>query len=279
MGVAQQVKSALRPIYSAILPASIGRSRPVFDRVRRRYFARHPMKVKRDVQDPALAELLANGIVLLPKYFDGALIKTVHDKALAALEQVRGGGAPKEWNGMRFADDGVYRLLGIEQTVPETAAILNDPRLLTIAREYLGYPVRGTHAYLDYKPDFGKHDETTVPHMDSWMSQIKIFTLLNDIDPLSAPMVYWKRSHRDGEWRHEIDYQSFKPSYLGTAGVCPPHALRDRCGEKPGDLEKFTVTGPAGTVAIADVRGFHRASNVFGGYRLEVVQKITIETP
>src|ERR1700681_2019182 len=160
-----------------------------------------PMKVKRNVQDPALAELFANGIVVLPKYFDGALIKTVHDKALAALEQVRGGGAPKEWNGMRFADDGVYRLLGIEQTVPETAAILTDPRLLTIAKDYLGYPIRETHAYLDYKPDFGKHDETTVPHMDSWMSQIKIFTLLNDIDPLSAPMVYWQRSHRDGEWR------------------------------------------------------------------------------
>ena len=40
----------------------------------------------------------------------------------------------------------------------------------------------------------------------------------------------------------------------------------------------ITVTGPAGTVAIADVRGFHRASNVFARYRLEVVQKFTIAT-
>ena len=110
MGVAQQVKSALRPIYSAVLPASIGRSRPVFDRVRRRYFARHPMTVKRDVQDPALAELLANGIVVLPKYFDGALIKTVHDKALAALEQVRGGGRPA----MYHAESPPLLLIGLQ---------------------------------------------------------------------------------------------------------------------------------------------------------------------
>src|ERR1700730_13659188 len=214
MQVARQIKSALRPIYSVVLPmqliAGIRKSRPVFNRARRRYFAGHPMTLKRNVEDPALAELLANGIVVLPRYFDGALIKHCHDKALSALELVRLGNAPREWETLCYADDGIYRLRRIEKIVPETTLIVNDQRLLAITHEYLGYPIRGRANYVDYKPDFGKHDTTTVPHMDSWMSQIKIFTLLNDVDPLSAPLVYWRRSHLDADWRREIDYQHFK---------------------------------------------------------------------
>jgi hypothetical protein len=281
MAVASRLKSAIRPLYSAIVSqpmvAEMRKSRPVFNRLRRRYFNTHPIHTNKNPKDLALAELLANGIVVLPQYFDGTRIKDIHDKALAAAKLVREGNAPKEWSTLVYPNDGIYRLRNISEVIPESQMIVNDERLLDITREYLGYPIRGRANYLDYKPDFGKHDDTTVPHMDSWMSQIKIFTLLNDIDPLSAPLVYWKRSHFDREWRHEIDYQHFKASYFGSAGVCPPHVLRDKSGEKSSDFEKITVTGPAGTVVIADVRGLHRASNLFAGYRLEVAQKFTIE--
>lgn len=281
MPIASRIKSAIRPIYSTAvaqqLISGIRRSRPAFDRARRQYFANHPMVIKRNVKDPALAELLSNGIVILPGYFSPAIIKQIHDQARAAAERVRQGTAPKEWDSLVYGDDGIYRLRNIDQIIPQAAVIVNDERLLTITHEYLGYPIRGRSNYLDYKPDFGKHDDTTMPHMDSWMSQIKIFTLLNDIDSLSAPMVYWKRSHVDADWRREIDYQHYKETYFGSAGLCPPHVLRDRSGGKSNDCEKIICTGPAGTVVIADVRGFHRASNVFSGYRLEVAQKFTIQ--
>jgi hypothetical protein len=280
--LANQIKSAIRPVYTTVLSApflsGLARSRPAFDRVRRRYFSEHPMRTKRDVRDPALAELLANGVAVLPGYFDSVLTQKCHDKAFEALELVRQNRAPEEWETVRYVDDGIYRLKRGEKVVPEIASILDDERLLTITREYLGYPIRGRSNYIDYKPDFGKHDNTTVPHMDSWMSQIKIFTLLKEVSPLTAPLVYWKRSHVDADWRREFDYQHFRATYVGSAGICPPGVLRNRCGPA-GELEEVTVTGPAGTVVIADVRGFHRASNVFAGYRLEVVQKITIEMP
>jgi hypothetical protein len=283
MPVASSVKSAIRPLYSAIMkqPIVVGmrKSRPVFNRLRRRYFANHPVQIKKDVKDPALAELLANGVAILPGYFDSAAIRRIHDKVLPAAELVREGKAPKEWTTLAYANDGIYRLYKLPDIFPETKMILDDPRLLEIAHQYLGYPIRGRANYLDYKPDFGKHDDTTMPHMDSWMSQVKIFTLLNDIDQFSAPLVYWKRSHLDAEWRHEIDYQHFKETYFGSAGLCPPHVLRDKSGEKSSDFEKVAVTGPAGTVVIADVRGIHRASNVFAGYRLEIAQKFTIQMP
>jgi hypothetical protein len=281
MPVASSLKSAIRPIYSAILNqpvlTELRKSRSAFNRQRTRYFASHPIQTRKDAKDPALAELLANGIAVLPQYFDRAKIKEIHDKALPAAQLVREGKAPKEWTSVCYPNDGIYRLHRISELVPEASMILDDPRLLEITRAYLGYPIRGRANYLDYKPDFGKHDDTTMPHMDSWMSQIKIFTLLNDVDSLSAPLVYWKRSHFDQEWRREIDYQHFRASYFGSAGLCPPHVLREKSGEKSSEFEKITVTGPAGTVVIADVRGFHRASNVFAGYRLEIAQKFTIE--
>lgn len=283
MPLARTLKSAVRPLYSALMTqpavAGIRKSRPVFNRVRKRYFANHPIEIHQNPNDPVLAELLGNGIVVLPQYFASAKIKEIHEKALAAAKLVRADNAPKEWTTLAYRGDGIYRLYNVADVIPESQIIIDDEYLLDVTSKYLGYPIRGRANYVDYKPDFGKHDDTTMPHMDSWMSQIKIFTLLNDVDSLSAPLVYWKRSHFDREWRREIDYQHFRASYFGSAGLCPPHVLRDKSDEKSSEFEKITVTGPAGTVVIADVRGFHRASNVFAGYRLEVVQKFTIQMP
>src|SRR5262245_59263452 len=117
MRVINSVKSAIRPLYSAVVnqPAisEIRKSRPVFSRLRKRYFAEHPIKIKRDATDPALAELLANGVVVLPRYFDRAKIEQIHNKALPLAELVRQGEALMEWNTVSYASDGIYRLYGI----------------------------------------------------------------------------------------------------------------------------------------------------------------------
>jgi hypothetical protein len=275
------IKAAIRPIYQAALSQpyvwQMRHSRPAFARVRKRYFAKHPIYQKPNGGDPVLKELLKSGVVVLPGYFDASLIKEIHDEALGAAEKARNGTQPATWSTLSYAADGIYRLRNIEEIIPKAKLIVDDERLVRLANDYLGLPIRARGNYLDYKPDFGKHDDTTTCHMDSWMSQIKIFTLLNDIDALSAPLVYWKRSHLDLPWRRELDYQHFSESYFGSAGICPPHVLRDKSAGENSELEEVTVTGPAGTVVLADTRGFHRASNVFAGYRLEIVQKFTIQ--
>ena len=110
-------------------------------------------------------------------------------------------------------------------------------------------------------------------HMDSWMSQIKIFTLLNDVNNFNAPMVYWKGSHKDHNWRRNIDYFKFIGDDFGSTGTFPPALVREQENDKNNPLTEFSVLAPAGTVIIADVRGVHRASNLFKGYRLQIVQK------
>lgn len=277
MAFVSVVKSVLRPTYAALAETSIGRklrySRPAFERRSKAYFSMHPMYKKRSGADPALAELLENGLVILRSYFGKDLIQRVHDASLAAVKRVKANDYPAGWQTTIYEADGIYRIKNIETIVPEAHVILGDARLLNIMRGYLDGPLRNSANYLDYKPDIGKHDYTTVPHMDTWTSQIKIFTLLVDVDPLTAPLVYWRRSHRDAPWRRDFDYENFKGSERGISGVYPPAILRAREGVSEENLEEVIVTGSAGTVVIADTRGVHRASNLFDGYRLEIVQK------
>jgi hypothetical protein len=250
------------------------KTRANFDRIRQRYFAGHPMNLATVETDAIFRELCECGIVVLPNYFDAGLIRDLHSQALTVAQCIKDGSSPPDWQTVVYANDGIYRVNHIDSIVPLARLIVEDTRLLSIARRYLGAPFRTQSNYLDFKPDIGKHDYTTVPHMDTWSSQVKIFTLLVDVDECTAPLVYWRRSHRDMPWRHDLDYLNFTESELGSAGVCPPSYVRAREGRAPEQLEEFIATGKAGTVIIADVRGIHRASNLCHNYRLEIVQKL-----
>ncbi len=280
MNALAALKNQLRPGYRKLVEnptvQRLRKSRRVFDGKAKRYFASHPMNRPR-TGDPILNDLLDNGVVVLPAHFAADAIAPIHATCLEYAERVRQGNPDPAWSSVIYDSDGIYRLRDIETIVPAAKLIVEDRYLRSLVPQYLGLPIRAVNTYLDYKPDWGKHDDTTVPHMDSWMSQIKIFTLLSEVTPASAPMVYWKRSHRDRPWRRDIDYAHFSESDIGSAGICPPHMLRDRSGQENSELEKVTIVGPPGTVVIADVRGFHRASSVFADYRLEVVQKFTVQ--
>jgi hypothetical protein len=250
-------------------------SRWRFDQLRRSYFSQHPMSLPPVTSDPALASLCKDGFVLLTNYWDKNLIKQIHDKALPIAERCRHGEVFLENATVRYPKDGIYRVQSIDSVIPEVSVLVNDKRLMDIVGRYLGtFTYRTNLNYLDYKPDVGRHDYTTVPHMDTWRSQIKIFTLLVDVKNDTAPLVYWKGSHRDRPWRRDLDYLNFTGSLLGSTGTMPPAIVRAQEYLEDDPLQEVTLTAPAGSVIIADVRGAHRASNLYSGYRLELVQKI-----
>jgi len=252
----------------------------VFFAHKRRYFADHPVATHLPSANDLLARFLSDGILIVPDFHPQEIIVPLREKLLSMAQAVKAGTQPPEWSTYTYPDDGIYRIRSVETLVPEAKAILDHPTTNRLAHEYLGYPIRHAVNYLDYKPDSDRHDDTTVPHMDSWLSQVKIFTLLSDVTDANAPLVYWKRSQRDAQWRWMIDYFNWLGWDYGSAGICPPHMLRERAAlPGPNGIEKLTVTGRAGTVILADVRGFHRASHLRSGYRLEIVQKFTVVPP
>lgn len=254
------------------------RTETYFHLVRSRYFREHAIYDRPCDCSPELSELLDTGLLILPEYHDSRLISAVSEQARKLGERLKSGEGPELPNAVIYADDGIYRLRNIETHIPEIKAIINDTHLRQLVADYLHYPLKTSGNYLDYKPDIGKHDDTTVPHMDQWKSSIKIYTLLSDVTEENAPLIYWKGSHFDREWRRPMDCLNWAGTGIGSAGICPPHILRDRTGiDGPENLEKAVVTGKAGTVVLADTRGFHRASNLNAGYRLQIVQKFTVD--
>lgn len=270
------LKSVLRPAFSPLL--NYWRRRPFrFTREMDAYFRAHCTNAPSDSQDKNLLSLIENGFVVLSGYHDRSRIQLIHDKAYALLEQVRQGTPPRDARVLDYGEDGIYRLRDVEHHIPEAAAILNDKYLRSVLSGYLqASPVLAKSDYIDYKPDL-KHDYTSVLHMDSFKSQLKIFTLLSDVTERNAPLVYWSKTHRDGAWRRRFDYLYWLGDFVGTHGHVPITSLRElRESGGPEAPQEVKVTGPAGTVVIADTRGIHRASCLIDGYRLEMVQKFSL---
>jgi hypothetical protein len=275
-------KDVLRPVYYDTGAAKLvqrWRRRPAaFERERAAYMQHHVTAANDKPSDPHLAALVENGFVLIPALHDRALVQTLHDRIYDLAERVRTGRHDKEWKTLTYQEDGIYRIRDIEQVVPEARQILNHPLTNGLVRSYLQTAkFRTTGNYVDFKPDL-VHDYTTVPHLDSWKSQLKIFTLLADVGEANAPLVYFAKTHRDGEWRREFDYTMWSGDYIGGGGVVPPHVLRDlHNAGGPTAPREAMITAPAGSAIIADTRGVHRASNLRAGYRLQIVQKFTVE--
>jgi hypothetical protein len=275
--VIEAAKNALRPAFRAVgldrARQRVRNSRWYFDRVLDRYLESHSTVWPSHPDDANLATLVADGILVLPEYHDRNLIRSLHDRLLPTMERVRQGQADPAWNTLVYKEDGIYRLQDLGTTLPEASAVLADAYLASLATDYLGGMIRATRDYVDYKPDL-VHDHTTQLHMDSWQSQVKIFTLLCDVDEARAPLAYWAGSHRDGPWRRRFDHFFWTGDELGVAGMVPAYVLR-RLAEEDDRVREIIVTGKAGTVIIADTRGVHRASDLREGYRLEIVQKLT----
>jgi hypothetical protein len=276
------VKDVLRPVYYDTGAAKLvqrWRRRPAaFERERVAYMQRHVTAVNDKPSDPHLAALVEDGFVLIPALHGRALIQLLHDRIYDLAERVRTGKHDKEWKTLTYQEDGIYRIRDIEGVVPEARQILDHPLTNGLVRSYLQTTkFRTTGNYIDFKPDL-VHDYTTVPHLDSWKSQLKIFTLLADVNEANAPLVYFAKTHRDGEWRRQFDYTMWSGDYIGGGGVVPPHVLRDlHNAGGPAAPREVMITAPAGSAIIADTRGVHRASNLRGGYRLQIVQKFTVE--
>lgn len=239
-----------------------------FDKLHNLYFKDHPIRVGVSEADEHLQSLLDDGFVVLKNYHLKPTISDLKDKLCGIANQIKNNEfSDFESNDVvRYPEDGIYRLRNLPRYLPEMDKFFNDKYLLNLVQAYTHFPIRTTTNYLDYKPDVGIHDVTTTMHMDQWKASVKIFTLFSDVNEQTAPLVYWRKSHKPDMWRRRIDYFNNTGRDEGS-GFCPNILVQD--------MEKVTVTAEAGTVIVADTRGIHRASNLYEGFRLQLVQKFT----
>lgn len=162
--------------------------------------------------------------------------------------------------------------------IPRLRPFFEHPLIGDIARSYLSRDAVSLRRTVGLKTVVGDFPSFELNfHMDTWKPRLKVFLFLDDVTPLTAPMVYLKGSHQ-GLWRlwteeriarlyrtgdHGFATRDRDFWYLGSFWLHEVRQLRNDHG-----FTELECTGPAGTALVFDGRGLHHATPLRAGRRL-----------
>lgn len=142
-------------------------------------------------------------------------------------------------------------------SVPAAQDIVADRSLFEIARRYLGgEPVQDLVAMwwsaAVRSTDRGAADAAQQFHFDlDRLRFLKVFVFLTDVDEEHGPHVYVRGTHRSAPQRFRAD------------GRHPDEEVLPAFGD-----DVCSISGPRGTVFLADTRGLHKGRALQRGHRL-----------
>jgi hypothetical protein len=141
---------------------------------------------------------------------------------------------------------------------PAVAALMNDPVLVAVARDYLGCEPILDSCLIWASPAFGDGPPTEVTqwfHHDTTHPRfIKFFVYLTDVGSDNGPHCVVPASHR-----HDIAGWRLRRGPARISDEQIERAYPDRTRE---------LVGPRGTVIAEDTRAFHKGKQPKRGYRI-----------
>jgi hypothetical protein len=215
-------------------------------------------------QRAALADLRRDGYAVIGGYWP-------RERALEtgrALEQELKDGVDRDYESgayLRFWDDraydqGVRRLYHVDKFRPELRDFRNDPFVLDTVNAYYGVPFHP--AVLMFQHNTRSNHDTRSYHVDGFWREFKAFLYLDDVDEGNGPFTYIPGTHRSHARR-------LRKQLAGGSGGSPTSFDLSEI-EQALDRE-VKITGLAGTLILADVRGLHRGSPQRVGSRSALV--------
>lgn len=192
--------------------------------------------LRSDFEEKAL-RLCRDGILLLPGYFQGEILRTMQEEFNRWAPQA----APDSIGRMNLTEAKGVHLR--DSRVFSAAAV--DPFVLSLASYYWGKPVTLTQSYgfrLDPNPG-GKKVGPFQWHHDANRKQVKIYVLLSDVSPEGQRMDYIPGTN--------VLWHRFKRGNAGYTETRIPDEVVLGYGRP------VSCAGPAGTVLIFDTNGIH----------------------
>src|SRR3954462_12039898 len=213
---------------------------------------REPPAVELDErQRRALAHLRRDGYAVIEDYWPRDRALELRDKLEAFLEpgvdqDFEEGAWLRFWDARKH-DQGVRRLYHVEKVVPELEQLRFDPWVLEIATAYYGVPFHS--GLLMFQHNIQSNEHTRYYHVDAFIREFKSFLYLDDVDEGNGPFAYIPGTQRSHARR------IIKQLRQGSAAT----GFTDE--ERKSVIgREVRLTGEAGTLILADVRGFHRGT-------------------
>ena len=219
-----------------------------------------------------VADLHRNGFAVVHGYWPREKALQLRDRLEGFLADNRdrefdNGAYLRFWDNRGY-DEGVRRLYHVERLVPELQGFRNDPSVLRVFAQYCGRPYHS--GVLVFQHNIRSNANTRYYHVDWFAQQCKAFVYLDDVDEGNGPFTYLRGTHRS--W-----FLRLKKQLLGDAGGSPTSF--SELDLKSVLAREVRVCGPAGTLILADVRGFHRGSPQIDRSRSVLVNYIDLQSP
>ncbi len=218
-------------------------------------------------QKDCLAALRRDGFAVMKNYWRREKALKVRDHLEAYLlagrsRDYENGAYLRFWDEREY-DQGVRRIYHVERLVEELKDFRYDEHILGIVGAYYGVPFYS--GVLVYQHNTRSNGNTRYYHVDAFSREFKAMMYLDDVDEGNGPLVYLRGTHRS-------HFVRLRKQVLGNA-IGSPTSFYGR------DLKsvlgrEVKVFGPAGTLILTDVRGFHRGSPQIGRSRSVLVNYI-----
>ena len=227
------------------------------------YYYRNRSNSNYSPDDHYYQKLCKDGIVIIPNYFDVKKLNIVKKEASNAVAKC----GSKKYKDSEFYDSDEDGKLVVE--VPKKSRIFElldkDEFVKKIISAFIGKRVDAVSHNIELKYGLDCLDEAVGVHSDDWRYRLKAFYVIEDINLENAPMRYFLGTHKNSGWRRNHDYLSW--AYEATP--ITPYSFRKIA--KSNNFAEVTCTAKAGTLIIADTRGFHGGSILKKGKRLQIV--------
>ena len=215
---------------------------------------RHPVNVPLDErQRSALEALRRDGYAVIENYWDRDRALTMGAKLESYLEvggdhEFEGGAYARFWDS-RPTDKGVRRIYHVERLVEELKAVRSDPFVLDVVTSYYGVPFHS--GALVFQHNLRTTVNTRSYHVDAFNKEFKSFIYLDDVDGGNGPFAYIPGTHRDR-------IRLMRKIISGSGDHAPTGFPAEELGRLVD--KEVQISGSAGTLILADVRGLHRGT-------------------
>lgn len=196
----------------------------------------------------------AEGYLVVPGYLDPAQCATARAEIDALLHE-----HPEATHHDTSLSD--HRLYGAERRSAVVGAFHEDPWLRSCCEAYLQRPARALVTLAARLDPFDGQGSGGGWHRDAVSPQFKALLYLSDVGPDQGPFEYVRGSHH---WRTR--WRDRRRGRFGRQQTrLAPEAVARLLTDREGRAVR--VTGPAGTLVLADTGGIHRGHPLTAGSR------------